>query len=72
MKKLGIVIDYDGYNGSVISLEDYKRYLIMSKDIVNKKYTNIKKGDIVEFDSELFKEKKLIARFIEKQDKIHK
>ena len=65
MKRIGIIIEYDGYNGCLIDTVNYKKYLVMKKDIINNQI--LTKGDLVKYDSELVKGKKLIARFIEKK-----
>ena len=68
MKKIGVVIKYDGYNGSILCV-DLKEYLMMKKDILTK---SLKKGDLVKFDSEevnVNDGKRLVARFVGKKDK---
>ena len=68
MKQVGIVKDYNGYNGKIITNE--KDYLLMKKDIVDqlKKLNN---NDVVEFvpdkydGSEVTKD---IARFVRKKE----
>ena len=64
MKKIGIVTEYDKTNGKILSF-DNKEHLLMKKELLNQ----IKKGDIVKFDSEKVDTTegyKLVARFIEK------
>lgn len=66
MKKEGIVTKYDGYTGVI---NDYygKEYLLLKKETLE----NIKKNDIVTFDSEIVvttKEYRNVARFVKKRD----
>ena len=68
MKSIGKIIDFNGYNGSLID-NDKQEHIFTSDDLISKE---IKKNDIVSFDSELFKTVDIelyIARFIKKIEK---
>ena len=65
MKKEGIVINYDGYTGTI---KDYygKEYLLLKKETLE----NINEKDIVMFDPEVFfksEEDRNFARFVKKK-----
>ena len=65
MKKYGVIIEYDGYCGTIVSVEGI-HYLALKKDFL---YENINKGDLVKFSSENISnitETKDRARFIKK------
>ena len=65
MKKYGVIIEYDGYCGTIISIEGIE-YVTLKKDFL---YENINRGDIVTFISEKISnitETNDIARFIKK------
>ena len=65
MKKIGIIKDFDGYNGKVESLDGIE-YNIYKKDIC---YQNINKFDSVSFVPEEYNKpeyKTNIARFVKK------
>lgn len=65
MKKEGIVINYDGYTGTI---KDYygKEYLLLKKETLE----NINEKDIVMFDPEVVvtsEEDRNVARFVKKK-----
>lgn len=65
MKQIGIVKEFDNYNG-LISGIDNKEYKLMKHEIKG----NVTKGDIVIFDSETVNnETTNIARFVKKLNK---
>ena len=68
MKKIGIVKEFDGYNGIIESLDGIE-YNIFKKDIY---YDNINKYDSVMFIPEEYKKPEYetnVARFVKKLDK---
>lgn len=65
MKKKGIVLEYDGYYGKILS--DGNEYVVLKKDIINFELLNV--NDEVTFIAEkvvLTNEERLIARFVSK------
>lgn len=68
MKKYGKIVDYDGYNGNIVS-EDGIKYLMLKENVDNNyKY---EKNDIVSFVPEYYETieyNKFIARFIKKEE----
>ena len=65
MKLIGKVIDFNGYDGYIITQDGYK-FILSSKDIMNKQV--IKNDDIVIFNPEKYKEFN-VARFVAKYNK---
>ncbi len=68
MKTVGIITEYDGYNGKIIDNEK-NIYELNKKNILDE---TIKQGDIVEFDSEQYKGvevTKRLAFFVKKYNK---
>ena len=66
MKQIGIVKDFDNYNGSIYGL-DFEIYKLLDKEIIDKNI--IKKGDTVLFDKETIKNETVninLARFVKK------
>lgn len=63
MKEYGIIKDYDGYCGTIIS-NNNTEYLLLKKELL---YDDVNKGDIVIFTPEAvftLIENKNIARFV--------
>lgn len=68
MIKIGIMIEYDNYNGLIIDSEG-KKYIVLKKDILS---NNIKINDLVKFNAEKIntsEEDRDIARFVNKLEK---
>ena len=66
MKAYGIIKDYDGYCGTIIS-NDNIEYLLLRKELL---YDDVNKGDVVIFTPETIStltETKNIARFVKKK-----
>ena len=62
MKLIGKVIDYNGYDGYIIT-EDGNKFILSSKDIMGNQI--LKNDDLVIFNPEKYKEHN-VARFIAK------
>ncbi len=68
MKAYGKIVEYDGYNGTIVDNKGNK-FILMSKEVVN---DTLEVGDYVSFKPEVFKTvevKENIARFVTKIDK---
>ena len=66
MNNIGKVIEYDGFNGIIES--NGIKYIFNKNNVLN----DIKIGDIVKFNSEIYKSVEIIkyvATFVEKIDK---
>ena len=66
MKEYGVIKEYDGYCGTISSVNDVE-YLVLKKDIL---YDNVIKKDIVVFVPEILVingETKNTARYVEKK-----
>lgn len=65
MMLIGKVLEYDGRSGIIID-ENANKYLLLNQDIYDE---DIKTGDYVKFEKEVFKktyEDSLIARYVKK------
>ena len=63
MIKIGKIMEFDNYTGTIIDTEG-KKYIVLKKDILEE---NLKTNDIVRFNAEIVKtseEDKNIARFV--------
>lgn len=68
MKKIGKIIEFDGFSGQLIDKEGNK-HIFSNDDIISK---DLKLNDIVTFDSELFKTIEVevnVAKFVKKIEK---
>ena len=66
MKEVGVVIDYNGYNG-IIKTENGEQFLLLKEEIVNNE--ELKKLDYVNFVKEIYNDPEYtqnIARFVRK------
>ena len=68
MKTIGKVIDYNGVSGFIIDKNNIK-YIFTTKDLID---SDIKSGDLVHFEPELYKTVEItlhLARLISKVNK---
>lgn len=68
MKCYGKVVEYDGCVGTVLGI-DGNNYMFVDNDLVDE---DVKKGDYVSFDKDLYKDVELIrymARFVKRINK---
>lgn len=68
MKCYGKVVEYDGCVGTVLGI-DGNNYMFVDNDLVDK---DVKKGDYVSFDKDLYKDVELtryMARFVKRINK---
>lgn len=65
MKCYGKIVEYDEYVGTVLGI-DGNNYMFVDNDLVDK---DVKKGDFVSFDKDLYKDVELtryMARFVKR------